>query len=56
MKKVLIPDEARCIECKRHFDLTVLRERSDYNPGICPICGGMLRSVYERIKPSFYGG
>jgi len=43
-----IPDTARCPQCKRQFDLPTLRECPSYIPGVCPICGGYLKSVYGR--------
>jgi len=49
MKRYKIPDSARCRQCKRTFDLPTLRERKDYKPGICPICGGFLRAITERM-------
>jgi len=47
-KKSRVPDTAKCTKCRRVFDLPILRERKDYEPGICPACGGTLRSIYER--------
>lgn len=52
--KTRLPDTARCIKCKRTFSLSVLRERPDYVPAICPLCGGALRSVYEKKPPGLY--
>jgi len=46
-KRHIIPDTARCKQCGRRFDLPVLRERKDYKPGICPMCGGYLVSIKE---------
>lgn len=47
-KMVTVPGVARCGDCKRVFDLEVLREVEGYVAGECPRCGGGLRAKKER--------
>ena len=47
-KLSIIPGIARCSKCHTRYDLEVLRTRKGYKPGICPACGGYLKSVKER--------
>lgn len=44
----IVPDTAMCVNCKMQWDLPTIRERKDYEPGICPNCGGFLKSIRER--------
>ena len=55
MKKTREPGVARCPKCHRIWDLSVLRERSDYVPGECPVCRIPLVAVYERREKRTYG-
>jgi len=50
MKKIIYWDRAKCKKCKTEWDLPILRERKDYIPGICPKCGGKLKTIKEIIK------
>lgn len=36
---------ARCEKCRITWDLDTLRERPDYKPGFCPVCGGPLKRI-----------
>ena len=47
-KLSIIPGIARCSKCHTRYDLEVLRTRKGYKPGICPACGGYLKSGKER--------
>lgn len=47
----LVPDSAKCTKCKRVFDLPTVRERPDYEAGICPVCKGALKSIREAANP-----
>ena len=50
MKKIIYWDDAKCIKCKTKYDLPTLRTRKYYIPGICPKCGGILKTIKEVIK------
>lgn len=39
------PGVTKCKKCGRILDLLVLRERKDYIPGRCPMCGGYLKPL-----------
>lgn len=33
---------AKCIKCKKLWDMEIVRTRKDYEPRKCPNCGGKL--------------
>jgi hypothetical protein len=47
-KRIWDRDTVVCKNCKTMWSLEIVRTREDYEPGVCPKCGGFLKVHKER--------